>query len=61
MAVNLETDWSEPGKLQEKNNLHYTVHGFSYLSEVRAMGPVELGKKAFGPSKLGKSDAVKKK
>ena len=36
--------------------------GFSYLSEDRARGLLNLGKKAFGLSlsKLGKLDAVKK-
>ena len=47
--------------------LHHLVHitlpllilqGFSYLSEVGARGLLNLAKKAFGSSKLGKFDAV---
>ena len=34
------------------------TQGFSYLSEVGGQGPVEFGKRAFGPSKLGNFDAV---
>ena len=34
------------------------IQGFSYLPEVGASGLLNLGKKAFGPSKLGKIDAV---
>ena len=35
------------------------MQGFSNLSEVRARGLLNLGKKAFGPSELRKFDAVK--
>ena len=35
-----------------------TRQGFSYLSEVQARGLLNLGKRAFGLSKLGKIDEV---
>ena len=38
---------------------HIPYQGFSYLSEVGANGLLNLGKKAFGSSKLGKFDGLK--
>ena len=34
------------------------MQGFSYLSEVWPRGLVNLGEQAFGPSELGKFDAI---
>ena len=47
--------------LKKKPACYFVIgdQGFSYLSLVEGQGPVELGKKAFGPSKLGKLDALK--
>ena len=36
------------------------LQGFSYLSEVRARGLLNLGKRAFGPSKLVQSKRTEK-
>ena len=41
-------------------NYGICIQGYSYFSEVEAMGLLNLRKKAFGPSKLEKFNAVKK-